>query len=157
MLRRSGLCDRSKDALGPRYRGALGIGLIALLPFVTATTCSTDTVIAVTPTGSTDELNATDSAVALVSRVVARRGFESHDRGYNDEGWAGCVVKENVWLCRRATEREAQFLFYQTGTTRFAPWADSLRHEMLDSLRARFGEQQVHECESREECNPKPS
>ena len=48
--------------------------------------------------------------------------------------------------CGKVKDREIQFRLFETMARQYTPRADSLRRELLDSLRARFGERSVREC-----------
>jgi hypothetical protein len=56
-----------------------------------------------------------------------------------------------LFLCAKVKDREVQFELRQRFTSRFSLSGESLRRELLDSLRARFGEERVRECKWRVE------
>jgi hypothetical protein len=87
-----------------------------------------------------------DAAFALVSRVAQRRGLEQIPaRNINSGlGWAYCLIRGSLILCGKVHAEEVQFLMYQRGYLTAA--SDSVRREILDSLRSQFGSSQVREC-----------
>ncbi len=131
-------------------------GLIALLAICLATTCSTSTAIAITPATAEPLETVADSIFATVAQTVSSRGLKPYQR-VEQKGFKACFAKENLFLCGKVNDPEIHLLLYQTGTTRFSPWADSLRHELVDNLRRQFGESRVRECKwqtKRDGCPP---
>ena len=86
------------------------------------------------------------AALALVSRVAQRRGLEPiPPRNLNTGlGFAYCLTRRGLFLCGKVHAEEAQFLMYQLGYLTAA--SDSVRREILDSLRSQFGASRVREC-----------
>jgi hypothetical protein len=87
-------------------------------------------------------------AFALAERVARRRGLELANP---NNQWNMCAAKRDLWplfqFCGRVNDGEPQFLLSQMGKLRFTPSTDSLRRELLDSLRDRFPRDSVRECE----------
>jgi len=104
--------------------------------------------VAPDPTVGVD--SAGQAAFAVAARVATRRGLTRFDPtgpdGRNAEGWKQCFTRSSLFLCGKVKDREVQFRFYQVRTFEFTPTADSLRRELLDSLRVEFGQQRVREC-----------
>jgi hypothetical protein len=59
----------------------------------------------------------------------------------------GSMMLARFLLCGKVLDGEIQFKVYQSKSAQFTPWADSLRRELLDSLRVQFGPERVRECE----------
>jgi hypothetical protein len=92
--------------------------------------------------------SARHAAFGLVARVAKRRGLEAFDpKDREEEDWIECLGKSSLILCGKVNDGEVQFRMWER--IRFSPQADSLRHELLDSLRAQFGRPWVRECEWR--------
>ena len=126
------------------------LAIMALMLGDTATSCLASAAIAVMPASTVSTDSAAPTAFALAARVAARRGltpFRAPDQ--DEEAWNACFTRETFFLCGKMYGREIQFEMYQARTPRFTPWADSVRVELLDSLRTRFGAPGVRECEWR--------
>jgi hypothetical protein len=121
------------------------ITLAVLVVVSIATTCSASTAIAIAPPPATSLDSAARSAYSLAARVTGRHGLKRYEPSEPVKPLT-CFAKETLFLCGKVNAPEIQFLLYQTRTTGFLPWADSVRLELLDSLRAEFGEGQVREC-----------
>lgn len=95
---------------------------------------------------------------ASTARVAASHGLEPvaprvSDSG-NPSGWSHCFTRSTVFLCGRTRDGEVHFQLRQSLTRRFTPWADSLRRDLLGSLRSEFGAERVWECTGRPERGP---
>lgn len=104
--------------------------------------------IALTPQPALTEA-ARESAFALARDVATRHGLRPFVRvDAVEQAWHACFgpTKPSFSICTRATDRDVQFQVYQALTFRLDPLADTVRHELADSLRARFGDAQVREC-----------
>jgi hypothetical protein len=135
------------------------VALVALAIVCTATSCFTQTMIAVTPRRTTPDDSVADSAAqvafAVTAGLAARHQLREDTSAYRrDAGWTRCYAtperssRERFFiahLCERVAGRGLQFLLIQNGKG-FTPLTDSLRHELIDSLRVRFGEGAVREC-----------
>lgn len=64
------------------------------------------------------------------------------------EHWHQCFSHVSLFLCDKLYKAEVQLWIYE-GAMHFHPPADSLRQELLDSLRAHVGTSHVRECEWR--------
>jgi hypothetical protein len=111
---------------------------------------STYASFAVAPRATAGGDSLAQAVFATVGRIGARHGLQTVDpRGadnQNDEGWQQCFTRPSLFLCGKVKDREVQFELRQVLTPRFSPDADSLRRELLDSLRAQFGADRVREC-----------
>lgn len=80
---------------------------------------------------------------ALVARLSERSGLTTADprdaNGRNAEQWRACWGRETVRLCGKTSGSNVTFEMRQALATRFSPWAESLRRELVDSLRADYG------------------
>ena len=127
--------------------------LAALSVASMATSCVTTTAIAVNlgPDSVTDSVAADVSA--LVERIVARHGFGAEPGGAgHNRCWARRRVRESqgrqtdLYLCESRRAPELQFQLDQVMTTRLTPIGETIRRELLDSLRVRYGASAVREC-----------
>lgn len=100
--------------------------------------------IAIAPRPEVAVDSARQSALAVVSRVTARHGLEPFVHP-QDTLWDQCFGKSSVILCAKMRDREIQFRLWQLYG--FSPVADSVRRELLSTLRSQFGETSVRECE----------
>jgi hypothetical protein len=120
----------------------------ALVILTAATTCADDAAIAVAPGPAANVESASDRAFAATGAVAGRHRLEPFVASNQaEERWRQCFIRETFILCGKVNAPEVQFYMYQSRTTRFTPWADSVRREMLDTLRTEFGESRVRECE----------
>ena len=126
------------------------IGLAALAFVSTASVCSTGAAIAIAPLPEANLDSAARTAYALVERVTARRGLEPWDPG-EAAVRAGrdltCFAKRSLAVCGEVNAPEIHFTISEVKRIGFTPWADSVRTELLDSLRVEFGAFRVRECE----------
>lgn len=63
-----------------------------------------------------------------------------------NDGWVQCFHRGGLRLCAKTVGASTELLLTQFPTFHFTPWADSVRRELLDSLRARFGTEGAREC-----------
>ena len=85
------------------------------------------------------------SALAVVGRIATRHGLVPSTSGRtNDQGWNACFARETLFLCGKLRAGEAQFQMRQWHS--LSADAMSLKAELLDSLRAQFGDTHVREC-----------
>jgi hypothetical protein len=106
--------------------------------------CSTGKAIAVAPAPAATLDSVARAAFALVERVAARRGLTPQGQG--EALRETCLVRQSFTLCGQVNGPEVQLSMSQVKTIGFSPWADSLRTELLDSLRVEFGASRVREC-----------
>ena len=144
------------------------LGAIALIAVCTATSCVTSTGVEILPDSLVSIDSASQAAFELAARVSARRGLASSaSPDPRDTTWTRCFTRHDlreatghrsdVHLCGKVRGREILFLLRQVMSSDFTPQVDSLRVELLDSLRVRFGEQEVRECEWDNEYDPRRS
>ena len=128
--------------------------LAAISVVLMATSCLTDTGIAIALPPGANVDSAAVVAFAAVASVAQRRSLElSSPLGTGDVGWRQCfadpTTKDAMFritaLCGKVYDGEAQFWLSQRGKG-FTAHTDSLRRELLDTLRSRFGEHSVREC-----------
>lgn len=111
--------------------------------------------IAVTPAPSADP-NATGQRVlALVTRIAQRHALEPFE--WKEVAFERCFSKRGFYMCGKQYQSETHLRLWQVKTFGFSPPADSLRRELLDSLRSTFGAQQVRECKWRTAPDPRQS
>ena len=134
----------------PLLRRALGFAI--LLVIGTATSCIAVSALSLSPSPRTSEDLAGSVAFPLVERVVARRELTPSPSENRADPSMRCFARETLFLCGRVRAGHVEFYFRQGMTTRFRPWADSVRREVRDSLRARFGDTAVRECSGTSEC-----
>ncbi|HJU70182.1 MAG TPA: hypothetical protein VJ650_18245 [Gemmatimonadaceae bacterium] len=126
----------------------IGVGALAFVS--AASVCSTGAAIAVAPLPDANFDSAARTAYALVERVTARRGLEPWDLGQAAVGTGRdltCFSKRSLLVCGEVNAPEIHFTISEVKTIGFTPWADSVRTELLDSLRVEFGAVRVRECE----------
>jgi hypothetical protein len=84
---------------------------------------------------------------SLVERIARRHGLSAQRPIDPVEGWRACFGAHSVTICGKTLDNEAQFTLSEwSGFGGFHAATDSLRREMLDSLRAAFGTAAVREC-----------
>ena len=98
---------------------------------------------AVAPQPSPGDSSTTD-AFALVERIVERHGLTPSQIRDGEQYWRFCLGVRTLSICGKTIDGEAQFQMIERGYWR--PRSDSLRRELLDSLRPRFGTAAVREC-----------
>jgi hypothetical protein len=135
-----------------RMASVLALGVPCL-----ATSCIVTRGIAVTPAESMPVDSALTQTVELTRRLGGFRGLHPYTDPYQSQNhFALCMAHDTYFLCVKPKDGEVQFRIYQS-TPRFAPWADSLNHELMDSLRTMFGAAQVRDCGWRLERAPRES
>jgi hypothetical protein len=141
------------------------VALSILLFLCTATSCSEQAALAVAAGSLGDPENIRRDAFSLVARLASRRGLRPSFPDNPAQGWVECFAASALVLCGKELDREFQFMLREAipaplsrrGLRGFSPNADSLRHELLDSLRARFGAASVRECKWGEARDPRRS
>lgn len=89
-----------------------------------------------------------DGAFRIVERIAARHGFSTTEPTDGEQKWRSCVGVKGTRICGKVVGNEAQFMMSQWGGAPrgFGAVTDSLRQEILDSLRTNFGREAVREC-----------
>ena len=130
----------------PGIRIARSITLAVLSAVSTATTCSATQGIAVAigPAFTLD--SAASAGFSVTERIAVRHGMASSDSLAPNNR---CFFRNSFSLCGKVKDRELQFRMIQSGTTQIWGFADTVRTELLDSLRSEFGIAQVRQCEWR--------
>ena len=82
----------------------------------------------------------------LVARMY-QMTEETNAEHVTQQGWQECFNRGPVQVCGKSTDSAIQFLIRDFPHRHLTPWADSLRRELFDSLRARFDTQFVRPCE----------
>jgi hypothetical protein len=116
-----------------------------------ATSCVSSRGISLLPGGEEPEAMA-EQALALVTRIAERHRLApaaSQEEERLGEAW-NCWIDERRGLCAKRTDAEVQFRISNVGRG-IAPQTDSLRKEVGDSLRARYGPDRIRSCEWRRE------
>jgi len=112
------------------------LAILALLVVSTATSCSAFATYVLTPPANASVDSVSRDAFGVVARVAAARDL----RVFEAKGeYAKCFVRQSFFLCEKLAGSVIEFQIRQGGTAYFTPWADSLRSELVDSLRGRFG------------------
>lgn len=115
-----------------------------------ATSCLDSVGIAVAPRPGISADSAERVAFGSAAATAARLRLAPVDPpDQEEEGWEECYSEATLFLCGKVIDRELQFRIVQTGVRRFTPRADSLKRELLNGLRAEFGDGQVRECDWR--------
>jgi hypothetical protein len=141
------------------------VALSILLFLCTATSCFEQAALAIAAGSMGSAEGPRRDAFSLVARLASRRGLRPSFPQNPAAGWAECFVASPLVVCGKEVDREIQFLLREgiaaplsrRGLRGFSPRADSLRRELLDSLRARFGAANVRECNWREARDPRRS
>lgn len=82
----------------------------------------------------------------LVGRVSSKYGLQE-EAPVADSQWRFCLVG-SATLCAKTNDTEIQFNLHEWGARRaFSPRIDSLRRELTDSLREKYGNNSIHDCE----------
>jgi hypothetical protein len=97
----------------------------------------------VTPGTAGGRDSSAEAAFGTIARVAGRYGLREVDpadaAGKNEQGWLRCFTVDTVFVCAKRRGPEVQVEMRQRLAGRFSPWADSLRRELVDSLRAPVG------------------
>lgn len=99
--------------------------------------------IALSPTPESTADSLTGEGLALVSRIVTQHGLRSI--GPLEE-FDECFRQRNLTVCSRITARELQVRFV-AGGFKWSPLANTVRRDLEDALKSRFGAAYVRECE----------
>jgi hypothetical protein len=130
-------------------RASATVAFAAIVLVSSATTCSTIATIAVAPAPGASLDSTARIAFALVERVTARRGLKPHDPGeaaVRASRELTCFANRSLLVCGEVNAPDIQVSISQVRRIGFTPGADSVRTELLDSLRVEFGASQVREC-----------
>ena len=84
------------------------------------------------------------AAYAVAGRVSAQHGLAPFDS--KETYWHQCFLNGNLRICGKPSERGVEFYLFEGLAPRWSPRADSVRRELLASLRAQFGDRWVREC-----------
>jgi hypothetical protein len=141
------------------------VALSILFVLCTATSCFQQAALAIAPGSMGNAENTQREAFSLVARLASKRGLRPSFPENPAQGWAECFAASPLVLCGKEIDGEIQFLLSEgiaaplsrRGLRGFSPRADSLRQELLDSLRARFGAANVRQCNWREARDPRRS
>jgi len=127
------------------------LGTLAILVVLACVRIAT-AFIAITPRLGVELESERDSAFALVGRILTGRGFSPWVPTLEDRPESRyCFNKGDVILCGETTQREIHFALTEMMASSLSVGADSLRRELVDSVRVRFGAPQVRECRRRDE------
>ena len=125
---------------------------LALIAVCSATSCITETGIAVRPSALVDSATLAESAYAVVGRVSQLYGLVPRspmELGLKDD-LSMCYKRDyegtDAVVCGKTKHAEVHFMLRQVMTSAFTPQVDSLRMALLDSLRVHFGDLSVREC-----------
>jgi hypothetical protein len=141
------------------------VALSILLVLCTATSCFHQAALAIAAGSIASADSTRREAFSLAARLASRRGLRPAFPWNPTAGWAECFAAHPLVLCGKEIDGELQFLLSEgiaaplsrQGLRGFTPRADSLRHELLDSARARFGAAHVRQCDWREARDPRRS
>lgn len=107
--------------------------------------------IAVSPRTVSAPDSTQESVYGPVARLVAARGLTpiqpSNRKAAGHEQCFQSSTRTAFVICGKTHQGEVQFRMLQWGRLRFGPVAQSIRQELLDSLRAEFGASHVRECQ----------
>jgi hypothetical protein len=126
--------------------------IVALISVCSATSCLTTVGIAVRSSDPLDSTSLADTAFALVGWVSRQHGLVQRspaELGLDDD-LTMCFVESDensIELCGKDKHGEVQFMLRYVRASALIPHADSLRRVLLDSLRIRFCDRAVRECE----------
>ena len=118
--------------------------LVMLAPSV-GTSCTAFGALALAPSPAVPTDRIARASFPIVARLAGRYGLA----GAHGQAWPECFSRETFHLCGKIKDGEVQLRMYQAMTPHFTPWADSLRRELLDSLRLEVGVSAVRECQWR--------
>ena len=105
----------------------------------TATSCLAVSEYALTPRPELSADSARVLARPVVARVAAQFGLQAWGSQNDSVQPPPCYFRETLILCESVTAGEFRLQFRQARTTKFSPWADSVRNAVVDSLRHQFG------------------
>jgi len=88
-----------------------------------------------------------DSVLSFVSRLAVRQNLEPLPG--NTAGVYECFGRDHLTLCAKAVEGRVDFRMIEALSLRWSARARSVRQELVDSLRASFGEAAVRDCDVR--------
>ena len=125
-------------------------GMVVIVATCSATSCVGLWAVALSPTPGTGTGLIASTAFPLVERVVTRRQLHTTAPEDRRDSSMRCFARETLIACGRTTSGRVEFYFRQDQG--FKPWADSVRQEVVDSLRNAFGAAAVQECPRTVEC-----
>jgi len=127
--------------------------LLALLALLVVLACVlfTNTFIAITPRPGARLETERDTAFAIVERILAKRAFGPWVPVEEEQRTSSCFMKDHIVVCGEMTTTEVHFALTESFANSLSLAADTLRRELLDSLRVTFGSQQVKGCERRDD------
>lgn len=94
-----------------------------------------------------------DLAFSTVRSLALGHGMTVRSTG-NEEHWHECFVRANFTVCDLTTNKGVIVYLSNALSSRWTPFADSTRHELIDVLRSQFGSNAIRECKWRG--NPDP-
>lgn len=113
-----------------------------------------DASIAVAPRPTESFDSATVTALAVAATVARRHGLEPFvPKNKEEQAWLDCYERFPLYLCGKMNDQEIQFSMWER--PKLSANAESLRVELLDSLRMRFGTLAVRECRWEGEPDPR--
>lgn len=128
--------------------------LVGFLALSLATTCMASRAIALAPSSALPTDTIARLSFEVVTRVAATHRLSPEGTmSPKPHEWPRCFTREAFWLCGKQKDGEVQWHMYQWRTTRFSLWADSVRQELMDSLRVLIGAGGVRECSWRSDVN----
>lgn len=138
--------QRPVPPLWRRMRALLPLVLAGFLVIACDPVAGAGVGIAIAPRPSAAPDSVSQVAFALAARISMRHGVPAIDpRQTGEEGWGTCFERGKFYLCGKQVGSETQFHSWQWGLF-FSPLADSVRRELLDSLRTEFGPSNVRTC-----------
>ena len=148
---------RSKSASSIKREDTWCLKLLALVPLVILVGCDpvrgVDFALVPSPAASVDSTK--QIAFALATRIGAKYGLtEIGRRSFETADSSQCVMGASTRLCAITDRYLIRFDLIQAGAMRFSPRVQQLRREFEDSLRARFGPEQVRDCDMKVERDP---
>ena len=137
---------KDRVRLSPRWVGCLMMSV--LIGAVAACDPMIGAGISVAPAPGVGSFTLERNVLSTTASVARRNGMTRLDDITNveDAGWLECYQRGGVHLCAKSEGATTQLLLTDFPSRRFPAWADSLRRELLDSLRARFDSAHVREC-----------
>ena len=89
-----------------------------------------------------------DSAFDLAARVARQHGLVAAQDD-NTPGLYECHWRDHLSLCVKSIDTYVAFRMVEPMRPRWSAYADSVRRELVDSLRARYGADAVRNCRIR--------